>query len=118
MILLPESLIGDLSAADVDRIIAHEYAHLRRGDDWINAFQRLVLALFFFNPAILYMKELIEADYIGDILAVHVSLMREGVLSRPSNRVWQRDGSLGANTLTIANGHTIDTIRTNILETG
>ena len=63
------------------------------------------------NPAILYMKELIEADYIGDILAVHVSLMREGVLSRPSNRVWQRDGSLGANTLTIANGHTIDAIR-------
>lgn len=63
------------------------------------------------NPAILYMKELIEADYIGEILAVHVSLMREGVLSRPSHRVWQRDVSLGANTLTIANGHTIDAIR-------
>ncbi len=63
------------------------------------------------NPAILYLKELIDADYIGEILAVHVSLMREGVLSRPSNRVWQRDGSLGANTLTIANGHTIDAMR-------
>ena len=63
------------------------------------------------NPAIMYMKELIEADTIGEILAVHISLMREGVLSRPSNRVWQRDGSLGANTLTIANGHTIDAMR-------
>ena len=63
------------------------------------------------NPAILYMKELIEADWIGEVLAVHVNLMREGVLSRPSNRVWQRDGSLGANTLTIANGHTIDAMR-------
>jgi predicted dehydrogenase len=63
------------------------------------------------NPAILYLKELIDADWIGEILAVHVSLMREGVLSRPSNRVWQRDASLGANTLTIANGHTIDAMR-------
>ena len=63
------------------------------------------------NPTIMYMKELIEADTIGEILAVHISLMREGVLSRPSNRVWQRDGSLGANTLTIANGHTIDAMR-------
>jgi predicted dehydrogenase len=63
------------------------------------------------NPAILYMKELIDADWIGEILAVHIGLMRDGVLSRPSHRVWQRDASLGANTLTIANGHTIDAMR-------
>ena len=44
-------------------------------------------------------------------MAVHVSLMREGVLTRPSNRTWQRDAELGANTLTIANGHTIDAMR-------
>src|SRR3954471_20035607 len=37
--------------------------------------------------------------------------MREGVLTRPSHRTWQRDASLGANTLTIANGHTIDALR-------
>jgi predicted dehydrogenase len=37
--------------------------------------------------------------------------MREGVLTRPSLRTWQRDASLGANTLTIANGHTIDAMR-------
>jgi predicted dehydrogenase len=44
-------------------------------------------------------------------MAVHVSLMREGVLSRPSHRTWQRDAELGANTLTIANGHTVDAMR-------
>ena len=44
-------------------------------------------------------------------MAVHVGLMREGVLTRPSHRTWQRDASLGANTLTIANGHTIDAMR-------
>ncbi len=63
------------------------------------------------NPAVMYMKELLEAGYVGEIMAVHVSLMREGVLSRPSNRTWQRDAELGANTLTIANGHTVDAMR-------
>ena len=63
------------------------------------------------NPAILYMKELVEAGFVGEPMAIHVSLMREGVLSRPSNRTWQRDAALGANTLTIANGHTVDAMR-------
>ncbi len=63
------------------------------------------------NPALMYMKELIAGGYVGEVVAVHVKLMREGVLARPSNRVWQRDASLGANTLTIANGHTIDAMR-------
>ena len=63
------------------------------------------------NPAVMHMKELVEAGYVGEVMAVHVSLMREGVLSRPSHRTWQRDAELGANTLTIANGHTVDAMR-------
>src|SRR5213080_4489460 len=63
------------------------------------------------NPAVMHMKEQVEAGFVGEVLAVHVSLMREGVLSRPSNRTWQRDAELGANTLTIANGHTVDAMR-------
>ena len=59
----------------------------------------------------MHMKELVEAGFVGEVLALHVSLMREGVLSRPSNRTWQRDAALGANTLTIANGHTVDAMR-------
>src|SRR5262249_1500407 len=52
-----------------------------------------------------------EAAVVGAVMAVRVSLMREGVLSRPSHRTWQRDAELGANTLTIANGHTVDAMR-------
>jgi predicted dehydrogenase len=63
------------------------------------------------NPAIMHMKELVASGYVGEVLAVHVSLMREGVLTRPTHRTWQRDATLGANTLTIANGHTIDAMR-------
>ena len=63
------------------------------------------------DPALMYMKEQIDAGAIGEVFACHVSLIREGVLTRPSSRTWQRDPAFGANTLTIANGHTIDAMR-------
>ncbi|MES2561107.1 MAG: Gfo/Idh/MocA family oxidoreductase [Pseudomonadota bacterium] len=63
------------------------------------------------SPALLYIKELIEQGYIGEVLSCHADCMRDGALERPSNRTWQRDVSLGANPLTIANGHVIDALR-------
>ncbi len=63
------------------------------------------------NPALMHLRELVEDGYIGGVMAVHVSMIRDGVLTRPSHRTWQRDAELGANTLTIANGHTIDAMR-------
>src|SRR5246500_2277965 len=63
------------------------------------------------NPALMHLKELLEAGFVGEVMAVHVSLLRDGVLTRPSHRTWQRDAELGANTLTIANGHTVDAMR-------
>ena len=63
------------------------------------------------NPALMHLKELVAAGFVGEVMAVHVSLLREGVLSRPSHRTWQRDAELGANTLTIANGHAVDAMR-------
>jgi predicted dehydrogenase len=63
------------------------------------------------SPALMYMKEQIESGYVGEVLSCHVSTLRDGPLERPSSRTWQRDASLGANTLTIANGHVIDALR-------
>ena len=63
------------------------------------------------SPALLYVKELIESGYVGEVLSCHVTTMRDGALERPSSRTWQRDANLGANTLTIANGHVIDALR-------
>jgi predicted dehydrogenase len=63
------------------------------------------------SPALMYMKELIADGYVGRVMSCHVSLTRDGVLQRPSHRTWQRDGRLGANTLTIASGHTFDALR-------
>ena len=63
------------------------------------------------SPALLYIKELIEDGYVGEVLSCHLTTMRGGALERPSDDTWQRDASLGANTLTIANGHVIDALR-------
>jgi len=63
------------------------------------------------NPTLMHMKEQVEAGFVGEVLAVHVNLLRDGVLSRPSHRTWQRDVELGAHTLTIAAGHSVDAMR-------
>ena len=62
------------------------------------------------SPAHLAMKELIEEGYVGEVLSCHMTQFGSGVLSRTSDRTWQRDRTLGANTLTIAFGHTIDAL--------
>jgi predicted dehydrogenase len=63
------------------------------------------------SPKLMFLKEQIENGYVGEVFACHVSFMRNGHLQRPSSRTWQRDASLGANTLTISNGHAIDALR-------
>ena len=62
-------------------------------------------------PAILHMKELVEDGYVGEITSCSMRLIRGGVLERTSGRTWQRDNELGAHTLTIAAGHSIDALR-------
>jgi len=62
------------------------------------------------SPAFLYMRELIRDGYVGQVLSVHMTMMNSGVLTRTSDRTWQRDVALGANTLTITFGHAIDAL--------
>src|SRR5688572_33043381 len=59
------------------------------------------------SPAYLYMRELIRDGYVGEMLAVNMTMMNSGVLTRTSDRTWQRDAKLGANQLTITFGHAI-----------
>ncbi len=62
MILIPERLLEELPAEDLDRVLLHELAHLRRGDDWINALERVAEALFFFNPAIRWIVRQLDVE--------------------------------------------------------
>ncbi len=60
------------------------------------------------SPAYLYMRELIRQGYVGEVLSVNMMLMNSGVLTRTSDRTWQRDVTVGANTLTITFAHVFD----------
>jgi len=51
-ILLPVALTKQLTRAELDQVLLHELAHLRRWDDWTKLAQRLAEAIFFFHPAI------------------------------------------------------------------
>jgi uncharacterized protein YjbI with pentapeptide repeats/beta-lactamase regulating signal transducer with metallopeptidase domain len=61
-ILLPADLVDTLDPNSLDQIAMHEYAHLRRYDDWTNLAQRFIERLFWFNPAIWFVAGRIDLE--------------------------------------------------------
>jgi beta-lactamase regulating signal transducer with metallopeptidase domain len=51
-IALPAILAAELSREDLERIVRHEHAHVRRWDDVANALQLIVQAVMCLNPAV------------------------------------------------------------------
>jgi beta-lactamase regulating signal transducer with metallopeptidase domain len=51
-ILIPEALLDTLSDAELEHIVLHELAHLRRRDDWTNLAQKLIEAILPIQPAV------------------------------------------------------------------
>ncbi|MGB6987498.1 MAG: M56 family metallopeptidase, partial [Candidatus Aquilonibacter sp.] len=62
MILLPADLVHELDANDLDRVLLHELAHVRRSDDWMNLFERVAQALFFFSPGIYWISRQMDLE--------------------------------------------------------
>ncbi len=62
------------------------------------------------SPVYLRLKEMVAEGYVGQVQAVNLTQMGSGVQTRTSDRTWQRDVTLGANTLTIGFGHAIDAL--------
>jgi hypothetical protein len=55
-IVLPAWALRELQPEDLNAILLHEFAHLRRWDDWTNLIQKIVRALFFFHPAVWWIE--------------------------------------------------------------
>ena len=60
-ILVPTSAITGLASTELELILAHELAHVRRHDMWVNLLQRLGEVVLFFNPALWYLSRRIAA---------------------------------------------------------
>jgi len=73
-VVVPEWAVEELSAEELNQIVLHELAHLRRWDDWTNLAQQVVKALFFFHPAVWWIerKAALEREMACDdaVLAV------------------------------------------------
>lgn len=61
-VVIPRWIMQELSAAELNQILVHELAHLRRWDDWTNLAQQLVRAVFFFHPAVWWMEKRIALE--------------------------------------------------------
>jgi beta-lactamase regulating signal transducer with metallopeptidase domain len=55
-VILPTWTLQELSTAEMNSILIHELAHLRRRDDWTNLAQQVVKALLFFHPAVWWIE--------------------------------------------------------------
>jgi hypothetical protein len=61
-IVLPAWALRELAAEDLNVILLHEVAHLRRGDDWTNLIQKVVRAIFFFHPAVWWIENRLSVE--------------------------------------------------------
>ena len=61
-ILLPRTLIDRLTPEEMRHVLVHESAHLLRNDDWTALAERLIRAIFFFQPAVYWIGRQIERE--------------------------------------------------------
>ena len=62
VILFPLGLVNQLSTSEVEAILAHEMAHIKRHDYIFNLLQMLVESVFYYHPGIWYISSKINAE--------------------------------------------------------
>jgi beta-lactamase regulating signal transducer with metallopeptidase domain/protein involved in polysaccharide export with SLBB domain len=62
MVLVPLSLLNNLSPPEIEAILAHELAHVRRHDYLINLIQTAIETLFFYHPAVWWIGRQIRRE--------------------------------------------------------
>ena len=75
MVLVPASALAGLTPDQLDAILAHELAHVRRHDYFVNLLQTVVETLLFYHPAVWWISKCVrtEREQCCDELAVWVS---------------------------------------------
>ena len=61
-ILVPIGLQARLPRTQLALVLSHEVAHARRGDSWFLLLQRLIEAIYFYNPVIHFIARRIERE--------------------------------------------------------
>ncbi len=56
LVVFPAWTLAEIPMPELNAILLHELAHLRRYDDWTNLVQKLVKAVLFFHPAVWFIE--------------------------------------------------------------
>jgi hypothetical protein len=62
MIVIPAWALSELPPDELNIILHHEFAHLRRWDDWTNLFQKIVRAVFVLHPAVWWIESRLSLE--------------------------------------------------------
>jgi hypothetical protein len=62
LIVIPAWALRELPSEELNIILLHESAHLRRWDDWTNLLQKVVRAIFFFHPAVWWIESRLSLE--------------------------------------------------------
>lgn len=80
VVLVPIGLLMHLPAEQAETILLHELAHIKRKDYLVNLLQRFAEAIFFFNPALLWISSLIRIEReacCDDVVLAHTAQRRD-----------------------------------------
>lgn len=72
IILLPAAMVNNLSPDQLEAILLHELAHIKRNDYLLNIFQSIVETILFFNPFVWWISKNIrlEREHCCDDLVI------------------------------------------------
>lgn len=62
VILIPAGLLAGLPVEQVEAILLHEIAHIKRNDYFVNFLQNIAEAVFFFNPGLLWISSVLREE--------------------------------------------------------
>jgi bla regulator protein blaR1 len=75
VVLVPVAALAGLSPEQLDAVIAHELAHIKRLDAFVNVFQMVAETLLFYHPAVWWLSKRIrvERENCCDDVAISIS---------------------------------------------
>lgn len=62
VVLLPAAALSGFSPAQIEALVAHELAHVRRHDYFVNLLQSAVETLLFYHPAVWWLSRRVRAE--------------------------------------------------------
>ena len=110
VILVPASALTGLSAPQLEALLAHELAHIRRHDYLVNLLQSVVETLLFYHPAVWWLsaRVRVEREHACDDLAVRatgdVLVYARALTTLETLRLQQTQGAHARTLAVAANG--------------